>query len=93
MARQTSRNLHVPLPEETYRRLRDESARSKIPATTLAREAIQFWLEERKRQMLEDEIRAYATTHAGSDGDLDDDLEQASLESLSQQPMKPRRKR
>lgn len=31
------KNFHLPLPEQTYIRLRAEAERTQIPATTLAR--------------------------------------------------------
>jgi hypothetical protein len=34
------KNLHLPLPEQTYTQLRAEAERTQVPATTLAREAI-----------------------------------------------------
>ena len=34
------RNFHLPLPERTYTLLRAEAERAQLPATTLAREAI-----------------------------------------------------
>ena len=38
------KNFHVPLPEQTYTRLRAEAERTQAPATALAREAIEWWL-------------------------------------------------
>ena len=43
------RNFHLPLPEDLYRTLRDEALAAKRPATTLARQAIEAWLHERKK--------------------------------------------
>jgi len=76
------RNLHVPLPEELYGRLREEAERSDRPATVLAREAIESWLKERKRAALHDAIAAFAERHAGTGADLDEQLEAASSEHL-----------
>jgi predicted transcriptional regulator len=44
------RNFHLPLPEETYDRLRRAAERSKEPATALAREAIECWLRQQLRE-------------------------------------------
>ncbi len=43
------KNFHVLLPEETYAQLRTEAERAKVPATALAREAIDIWLRQQAR--------------------------------------------
>src|SRR5690242_11014571 len=40
------KNFHLPLPEQTYALLREEAERTQLPATTLAREAIDAWLRD-----------------------------------------------
>jgi len=40
------KNFHLPLQEQTYAHLRAEAERARIPATTLAREAIDSWLQQ-----------------------------------------------
>jgi predicted DNA-binding protein len=82
MAATATRNLHVPLSEPLHDRLRAEAARSGRPATTLAREAIEAWIEERERHAVHDAIVEYAGEMAGSPADLDEDLERASVEHL-----------
>lgn len=82
MPRRSSHNLHVPLPDDTYQELKDESDRVHQPATTLAREAIRYWLEERRRSRLALEIQEYAEATAGSSADLDADLERAAVDHL-----------
>ena len=81
MSRAT-RNLHVPLPEPLYARLRAAARRDRRPATELAREAIDRWLAEEQRAALRAEIAAYAAASAGTDADLDRGLERAALEHL-----------
>lgn len=80
MASMSQHNFHVPLPENLYQALRQESERANQPATALAREAIKVWLEQREKQLRQDAIKAYALQVAGSQDDLDVDLESASLE-------------
>ena len=75
-------NFHVPLPAGLYQQLRAEADRQKVPATTLAREAIAGWIEARQRQLREQEIRDYALEVAGSDEDFDPLLEAAAIEHL-----------
>jgi hypothetical protein len=89
----TPKNLHVPLPPGLYRALRavaDEEGRA---ATQVAREAIaQFVLARRKRD-IEDELRAYVATAAGSPDDLDGALVAATVEHLAPRQPKPRKRR
>ena len=53
-----------------------------MPATSLAREAIDSWLRERFRKARHDAIASYATKAAGTPLDLDLDLESAGIEHL-----------
>ena len=76
------KNFHLPLPDETYADLRAEAARAQVPATALAREAIDWWLREQLRKARHDRIAAYAAEIAGTDLDLDPDLEAAGIEHL-----------
>jgi hypothetical protein len=82
MTKQPTRNLHVPLPDPMYRRLRIEAQRSNRPATDLAREAIDRWLDEQQRMFVHDSVAKYALEAAGSPADLDEQLESAGIESL-----------
>ena len=54
------KNFHLPLPEQIYSRLRAEAERSQVPATALAREAIDLWLRHQLRKSRHDAIAAYA---------------------------------
>ena len=81
-AHASTRNFHVPLSSSLYEELREQSARLGRPATELAREAIGSWLRLQRKAALEQAIRNYAQTHAGSDADLDAELESASVEHL-----------
>jgi len=60
--------------------LRTEAERSGQPATALAREALLSWLTRRRDERLHEEISSWAAEHAGSDLDLDRDLENEGLE-------------
>jgi hypothetical protein len=61
------------------RKLREEAQRSRQPETIIARDAINTWLKQRERDTLHQEIAAYAKAHAGSEVDLDEELELASI--------------
>ncbi len=76
------KNFHLPLPEQTYTQLRAEAERTRTPATALAREAIDFWLQHQLRLARHAAIAAYATEMAGSEFDLDPALESAGIEHL-----------
>jgi hypothetical protein len=82
MPKTDMKNLHVPLPQPLYRRLRAEAKRANRPATVLAREAIDLWLTQQYRASVHDEIASYARKVAGTSDDLDLDLEAASVEQL-----------
>ena len=76
------RNFHLPLPERTYALLRTEAERSQLPATTLAREAIDAWLKDQARKARHNAIAEYAAGMAGTELDLDRELESAGIEHL-----------
>jgi hypothetical protein len=76
------RNFHLPLPEQIYTLLRAEAERTRVPATTLAREAIDSWLKDQARKARHDAIAAYAGEVAGTELDLDRDLESAGIDHL-----------
>ena len=84
------KNFHLPLPKETYTQLREEAERAQVPATSLAREAIDLWLRHRKRKARHDAIAAYAAEMAGTTFDLDREIEAAGIEHLLKSVRKPR---
>lgn len=75
-------NFHIPLPDHIYTRLREVAKRQHRPATQMAKQAVEYWLEEQEKLALHEEIASYAAHTAGSFEDLDDQLEAASLEHL-----------
>ena len=77
------KNFHLPLQEEIYTRLRSEAERAQVPATELAREAIQQWLRLRERRARHNAIAAYAAEMAGTEFDLDPELERAAIDHLT----------
>jgi predicted transcriptional regulator len=76
----TRRNFHVPLPDDLYRALQAEAEQAQRPANAVARDAIAFWIEQRRQERIDKEIAAYAEAVAGTAEDLDSELEAASLE-------------
>lgn len=86
------RNFHLPLPEPTYRRLRDAAEQAKQPATVVARYAIETWLRQQRKAALHEAISAYAAAVGGSLDDYDPELEAASLESLRPRRIRKRKR-
>lgn len=77
-----ARNFHVPLAESTYRELREIAEQLRRPATQLGREAIESWLKEARRASIAEAIQAYAQQAAGTTADLDEALENATIEYM-----------
>jgi predicted DNA-binding protein len=75
-------NFHIPLPAQLYTRLRQAAKRQNRPATQMAKQAVEYWLEEQEKLALHEEIASYASQAAGSVEDLDPQLEAATLEHL-----------
>ena len=83
MSTKYMKNIHVPLTQELYRKLRDEAKKEERPATEIARNAIQKWLEERERIALHESISDYAIKNAGTVYDYDEELSNASIEHIT----------
>ena len=54
------KKFHLPLPEKTYTLLRAHAEHTHVPATILAREAIESWLKDQARRERHNTIAAYA---------------------------------
>lgn len=76
------RNIHIPLPESLYARLKAEAERRRAPATRVAREAIDSWLSAARKVALHREIASYAAEFGGTPQDIDPALEAAGIEAL-----------
>jgi len=79
-------NFHLPMPARLYRDLRAAAERRGVPATVLARQALEEWLEAHRRLAVSEAIAAYAAGAAGTTADLDPDLESAGVETLAGEP-------
>jgi predicted DNA-binding protein len=83
MAAKAKGNLrNVPLSGDLHDRLRAEAARSRRPATIVARDAIEAWIDARERLAVHEAIADYASDVAGSPADLDPTLENTGIEHL-----------
>ena len=76
------KNFHLPLPDHTYDQLRNEAQRAQVPATSVASEASDSWLRQQLQKARHDAIAAYALEMAGTEFDLDRDLESAAVAHL-----------
>lgn len=77
----TVKNFHLPLSADQQAQLRRTAEREGVPATVIARRALEEWLRGREREERAREIGAYAAASAGGPEDLDPALESASIES------------
>ena len=82
MKTKTTHNFHLPLPRETYRRLREASKRRSQPTTVLARAAIDEWLKQQEKEERDRQIAEYAREMAGTEADLNEALESAAVDHL-----------
>ena len=82
LSRTFMKNFHLPLPEQTYAILRAQAERMQVPATALAREAIDQWVRSQLKKERHEAIEAFAKGAAGTHADLDPDLESAGIEHL-----------
>jgi len=85
----TAHNFHVPLPVGVYRRLRSEAERQHKPATQLVKQVVEYWLDEQEKLVLHEEIARYAAEAAGTADDLDEQLEAAGLDYLTEIEKQP----
>ena|SRR5580698_8499879 len=76
------KTLRLPLPRQTWSGLRADAERAQVPATALAREAIDCWLRKQTKRARHDQVAAWAAEMAGTDLDLDPDLGAAGIEQL-----------
>lgn len=76
------KQIDVPLSDAMFAALQQAAEERHEPVVALAQQAIDAWLGQQKehKEQLRAEIRAYAEEMAGSEEDLDEALEQASLE-------------
>ena len=73
--------LVLKLPTSVLDALEHRSERTGSSATDLARLAIEAWLEAQRRSDVAEELRDYAERMAGTEADLDPDLEAAGIEN------------
>lgn len=76
------KNLHAPLPPETYDVLREVAEARGIPVTSLVPLAVEGWIDDLKAKRLRDEIAAYAIEMADTGADLEPELEVSASAEL-----------
>jgi predicted transcriptional regulator len=77
-----AKNLHVPMPADLHGELRQVAARLGKTSTAVAREAIEDYLRRIQKQATDQAIQDWARETAGTEYDLDADLEDATVEFL-----------
>jgi predicted DNA-binding protein len=82
-------NFHLPLPTPVYQRLKQAAEQRQLPATQVAKQALESWLDEQERLTLHEELAAYAADVAGSTADLDEPLAAAALVHLADDEPQP----
>ena len=76
--------MELPLDSNVWDLLQDEAVKSGQPAVSLVSHVVAEWVRERHRQRVAQEIAEFAAAHAGSDLDLDQELESAALQTLGE---------
>ena len=83
MVSSVSSTVELSLTPELQSLLAAEVARTGSPPDRVVSDALLDWLQHRQRRRRVDaEIAAYAAEHAGTEFDLDPQLEEAGLEGL-----------
>lgn len=77
-----AKKLNLPLPHDMHDAIFAESRRQGVSAARLVRGVLEDWLRERQRELRREEVRRFALEHAGTDLDLDPDLEAAATQEL-----------
>lgn len=67
--------LKLPLDSDVWNLLQDEAARSGRPTVSLVSDVVANWARERHRQRVAQEIATFAAAQAGSELDLDTELD------------------
>ena len=74
--------MALPLDADVWGLLQDEATKSGQPAVSLVSHVVGEWVRERHRQRVAQEIAEFAAAHAGSNLDLDQELESAALQNI-----------
>jgi tRNA(Ser,Leu) C12 N-acetylase TAN1 len=82
MSSSATKKLNLPLSAEMHEAIFTESRSLGVPATRVVRSVLEAWLKERQRIRRLEEIRRFAEAHAGSELDIDHDLEAAAEEEF-----------
>ena len=77
-----TKNFHVPLPEALYDELRTAAREADRPATKFAQDLMRAGLDEWRRTRRRQQVAAYAREVAGTEEDLDTELERAGVAAL-----------
>lgn len=84
MSSEAVTKLELSLDGDVWNLLHDEAARTGRPTDSLVCDVVTNWVRERQRQRVAQEIAEFAAAHAGSELDLDRDLETSTLQALGE---------
>lgn len=84
MATGTMTRLELPLESDVWNLLQDEAARSGEAPMSLVSHVVANWGRGRQRQRIAQEIAEFAAAQAGGELDLDEELEAAAVQTLSE---------
>lgn len=83
MKTSATHNFHIPLSADLYNKLKETALRLGLPATQVARQALEAWVRQQKARALHEDIADFARQHGGGEYDLDEGLEDAAIEHLT----------
>ena len=72
----------IRINQETHRLLKELAQAVSLPMQTLIQEALVSYSREIERRKIHDQISAFAKSAAGTDWDIDEELEQAGADEL-----------
>ncbi len=72
----------VRIDQETHRLLKELAASVSLPMQTVIQEAVIRYSRELERRRVHEQISSFAIASAGTDWDLDEELEQAAVDEL-----------
>lgn len=72
----------VRIDQKTHRLLKELAASASLPMQTLIQRALVSYSRELERKKVHEQISSFAQAMAGTDWDLDEELEQAAVDEL-----------
>lgn len=80
---ETPKNFHLPLPENLYDSLKEMSRQLNMSITKIAKQTLEKSVRQWEKEIRHQQIVQFAEQFGGTEYDLDPALENASIESLT----------